>query len=100
MKSQSMLAVIGSLGGALAAAGCTPPNNSGSTLAACRVLPTAATAQPRWSGTVFTIVMENKSRHEILGSGSAPFVNQLARANASAGGYHDNFVHPSEANYL
>jgi len=103
MKSQSMLAALGvygsSLGALFAVAGCTP-NNSGSTLAACRVLPAAAAAQPRWAGTVFTIVMENKSRHEILGSRSAPYVNQLAAANAIAGGYHDNFVHPSEANYL
>jgi len=100
MKSQRMIAVIGSLGGVLATTGCTP-NTSGSTFAVCRALPAAAvTAQPRWAGTVFTIVMENKSRHEILGSPSAPFINQLAKANATAGAYHDPFVHPSEANYL
>ena len=99
MKSQRWFAILGSLGGVLAGAGCTP-NTSGSTMAVCRVLPTTATAQPRWAGTVFTIVMENKSRHEILGSGSAPYINQLARANATADGYHDNFVHPSEPNYL
>jgi len=85
--------------GMLAVAGCTP-NNSGSTLAACRVLPSAPTAQPRWHGTVFTIVMENKSRHEILGPRGPAFINQLARTGASAGAYHDPFVHPSEANYL
>jgi phosphatidylinositol-3-phosphatase len=81
-------------------AGCTP-NISGSTLAACQVLPpTSRTAVPGWSGSVFTIVMENKSRSEILGPGGPPFINALARRYAVAAGYHDNFVHPSEANYL
>lgn len=87
------------LAGTLAAAGCTP-NNSGSTMAACRVLPAGSAAAPGWGGTVFTIVMENKSRHEILGPGGPRFINQLARGNATAGAYHDTFVHPSEANYL
>jgi acid phosphatase len=49
---------------------------------------------------VFTIVMENKSRKQILGSGRAPFINKLAAQGAVANGYHDSYVHPSEANYL
>src|SRR5205807_5143346 len=83
----------------LAIAACA--NNSGNTLATCDPLTTAAAvAPPHWGGTVFTIVMENHSRGEILGNGSAPFINQLASDNAVAEGYHDSFVHPSEPNYF
>jgi phospholipase C len=49
---------------------------------------------------VFTIVMENHSRDQILGNAAAPFINGLARQNAVAAGYHDSYVHPSEPNYL
>jgi phospholipase C len=49
---------------------------------------------------VFTIVMENKSRADIVGSPAAPFINQLIAQNALAAGYHDSYVHPSEPNYL
>ncbi|MDB4957942.1 MAG: putative acid phosphatase [Myxococcales bacterium] len=85
--------------GALAAAGCT--NNSGSTSVACQAL-TAAPAKPapQWSGSVFTIVMENKGQRDIVGNSQAPFINQLAKQNAVAAGYHDSFVHPSEPNYI
>lgn len=77
------------------------PNTSGTTLAVCRPLaPSPAVAPPGWGGTVFTIVMENKSRGEILGPGGPRFIHRLARAGATAEGYHDAFVHPSEANYL
>ena len=77
-------------------------NTSGSTLATCEPLTSANTsAAPPWSGgTVFTIVMENKSRHEILGSSKAPYINRLANENAVAMGYHDSYVHPSEPNYI
>jgi phospholipase C len=82
------------------AVGCAP-NTSGSTLAACQVLPAMPRAAvPGWSGSVFTIVMENKSRGEILGDGGPPFIKEIARRYAVAAGYHDAFVHPSEANYL
>jgi acid phosphatase len=80
--------------------GCSP-NTSGSTIAACQVLPaTSHTPAPGWSGSVVTIVMENKSRSEILGPDGPRFINELARRYAIAEGYHDAFVHPSEANYL
>jgi acid phosphatase len=80
-------------------AGCA--NNSGNTSVACDPLaPTTATPPPQWSGTVFTIVMENHSRGEILGNTNAPFINQLAAQGAVAAGYHDSFVHPSEPNYI
>jgi phospholipase C len=77
-------------------------NTSGNTLAACEPLTSANTsAAPAWRGaTVFTIVMENKSRHEILGSSKAPYINRLANENAVAMGYHDSYVHPSEPNYI
>jgi phospholipase C len=77
------------------------PNDSGSTFAACQKLaPTAAVAPAGWGGSVFTIVMENKSRDDILGNTHAPFINRLAKRNAVAVRYHDPYVHPSEANYL
>jgi len=53
-----------------------------------------------WQGTVFTIVMENHSQADILGSKDAPFINALAAQNAVAAGYLDNLVHPSEPNYI
>ncbi|HTJ47427.1 MAG TPA: alkaline phosphatase family protein [Kofleriaceae bacterium] len=89
----SSLAVIGALGCA---------NTSGSTNVEC----TAITAQntkpaPQWQGTVFTIVMENKSRDQIIGNrADAPYMNALADQFAVAAGYTDNFIHPSEPNYI
>jgi len=85
---------------AVALAGCA--NNSGNTLATCNPLVGApAAAAPSWkAATVFTIVMENKSRGDILGNSHAPYINQLANDNAVALGYHDSFVHPSEPNYF
>jgi len=53
-----------------------------------------------WRGTVFTVVMENRSQRDILGNKQAPFINSLADQNAVAAGYTDNFVHPSEPNYI
>jgi phospholipase C len=77
-------------------------NNSGNTNATCDPLTGAPPAAPSAGkgGTVFTIVMENHSRGEILGNKDAPYINQLAADNAIAEGYHDAFVHPSEPNYL
>lgn len=86
--------------GILALAGCA--NNSGNTLATCDPLTSApAKAPPGWQGgTVFTIVMENHSRGQILGNPQVPYINQLANENAVAEGYHDSYVHPSEPNYF
>lgn len=76
------------------------PNDSGSTLVECKALsPTAATPS-KFPGTVFTIVLENHSRGEIWGNKNAKFLNKLAEQGARADGYHDAYVHPSEANYL
>jgi len=83
------------------AAGCTGGSTAGSTSKTCGSLTaTSATPSPGFTGTVFTIVMENKSRSEILGNQSAPFINQLASTGAVAAGYHDPYIHPSEPNYL
>ena len=97
MKQLFSLVVIATL--AAAATGCV--NTSGNTSDKCAALTqTTAVPSPKWTGTVFTIVMENKSRGDILGNSSAPFINKLAKENAVANGYHDSYVHPSEPNYL
>ena len=80
---------------------CSGPNVSGNTSVACRPLTASAATRPvQWRGTVFTIVMENHSDGQILGSSDAPYINGLAAQGAVAGGYHDSYVHPSEPNYL
>ena len=86
--------------GALSLSGCA--NNSGNTNVACDALARGpAVVAPAWQGgTVFTIVLENRSRGEILGNRQAPYINQLANDHAVAEGYHDSFVHPSEPNYF
>src|ERR1044071_7836183 len=86
--------------GALSLSGCA--NNSGNTNVACDPLAKGpAAVVPAWQGgTVFTIVMENHSRGEILGNRQAPYINQLANDHAVAEGYHDSYVHPSEPNYF
>jgi phospholipase C len=92
-----------SIGVGIAAAlvGCTSTNTAGNTSATCQPVAVAAASPPvGWDGTVFTIVMENKSRGDILGNADAPFINQLVKQGALANGYHDPYVHPSEANYL
>jgi len=86
----------------LALAGCGP-NTSGNTDVACRPLTLTSGGAQRptgWTGTVFTIVMENKSRAVIIGNSAAPYITALARDHALAAGYHDSFVHPSEPNYI
>jgi phospholipase C len=76
-------------------------NTSGNTTVSCQTLATTHAIRPAgWGGTVFTIVLENHSRGDILGNDDAPYINQLANGGAVAAGYHDNYVHPSESNYL
>ncbi len=83
----------------VAAAGCA--NTAGNTSVTCSaVTATDTVPSPEWQGTVFTIVMENKSQSDILGNKDAPFINSLASQNTIAAGYRDNLVHPSEPNYL
>jgi phospholipase C len=87
----------------VAVVGCNTANTSGNTDAVCRSLSTPTTTAARsasFKGTVFTIVMENKSYGEIMGNPQAPYLNQLMKSNAVAAGYHDSYVHPSEPNYI
>jgi phospholipase C len=44
--------------------------------------------------------MENKSRGDIVGNSTAPFINKMIAEGALAEGYHDSYVHPSEPNYF
>ncbi len=83
----------------VAFAGCA--DTSGNTNEVCDPLTSAAAAPPPgWTGTVFTIVMENKSQSDIVGNPDAPFINQLIHDHAFAAGYHDPYIHPSEPNYI
>jgi phospholipase C len=86
---------------AMASGGCLG-NTSGSTSVECRALTTSAPSRPAgWTGTVFTIVMENHSAGQIIGNtAEAPFINSLIKQGAVARGYHDDYVHPSEPNYF
>ena len=93
--------VLGLAATAVVAAGCSQGSTAGNTTVACRALSaTAAARPPQWTGTVFTIVMENKDASEIIGNAQAPYINSLAKAGAVAAGYHDSYVHPSEPNYI
>ena len=83
----------------LALAGCA--NEAGNTDVACTPVTAEAPAAPAaFTGTVFTIVLENHSRGDIIGNKDAPYINQLATQGAQAAAYHDPYVHPSEPNYL
>jgi phospholipase C len=77
-------------------------STAGNTTEVCSDLTqTEATPQPQWAaGTVFTIVMENKSLGQIQGNPDAPYLNQLIADGALAQGYHDPYIHPSEPNYI
>jgi phospholipase C len=80
-------------------AGCQ--NTSGNTDSTCQGLTVTQPARlQNWQGTVFTVVMENKNRDDIVGNHNAPYINELIKQNALAAGYHDSYVHPSEPNYL
>jgi phospholipase C len=93
--------IIGAGPAGCAASGSGSTGSPTTTTTACSGL----TAQdvvpsPQWQGSVFTVVMENHSRRDIVGNKDAPFINSLADQNAVAAGYRDNLVHPSEPNYI
>jgi acid phosphatase len=79
-------------------------DNSGNTNVECRALSAEerapSCADSPFHGTVFTIVLENKSRAQILEGTKAPYLRRLGEDNAVAAGYLDAKVHPSEANYI
>ncbi len=84
---------------AVAACGGTTAGNTTETCA--DLTQTEALRQPQWAnGSVFTIVMENKSLGDIQGNPQAPYLNQLIADGALAQGYHDPYIHPSEPNYI
>src|SRR4051812_12284424 len=91
--------VLGCLVVSSAILGCSP-NNSGSVNAECEDLSAmAAPVTPMVKGTVFTIVVENHSASQVFDPRSgAQFMIKMAKQYATALGYHDSFVHPSEAN--
>jgi phospholipase C len=96
------LTVVGLSIGLAAAVGCTSGSTAGTTDTVCKpITKQNLVAAPAFSGTVFTIVMENKSQSEIIGNRKdAPYINSLADQGAVAAGYTDSFVHPSEPNYI
>jgi len=93
--------IVAVMAAAVIALGGCAPNTSGSTVAECRSLSATPAQRPAgWSGTVFTIVMENHDRSQIVGDANAPYINSLVAGGAEAAGYHDSYVHPSEPNYI
>jgi phospholipase C len=50
--------------------------------------------------TVFTIVLENHSYDQVIGSADAPYINSLASKYGLATNYMDSGHHPSLRNYL
>jgi phosphatidylinositol-3-phosphatase len=94
-------AAMGILAMGSAILGCTP-NNSGSVNAECEELSAmAAPVTPTVKGTVFTIVVENHSASQVFDPNTgARFMTKMAAQYSTSLGYHDSFVHPSEANYL
>jgi phospholipase C len=94
-------ALVASACAAVLAGTACAPNNAGNTDVACNAITSARAPRPsQWTGTIFTIVMENHDRGQIIGSAEAPYINALAGQGAEAGGYHDSYVHPSEPNYI
>lgn len=53
----------------------------------------------RRSGTIFTIVFENKGRREVIGNPDAPFLNSLAQQYANLSNFRSPY-HPSLPNYI
>ncbi len=87
-------------GGAGGGGGAATGSASGPPAPSCDLTATTASPTAGFTGSVFTIVMENHSRKDILGNPAAPYINQLANSGAVAAGYHDPYIHPSEPNYL
>lgn len=62
--------------------------------------PSQASLESSFQGTIFTIVLENKSRAQMLHGNSAKYFQSLVAQGALANGYTDARVHPSEPNYI
>jgi phospholipase C len=80
----------------LVAASCGSAANPGQPV----VLPRASAGAARSSKSRFVvIVLENREFSEVIGSGSEPYVDELARRGALASEYHA-IAHPSLPNYI
>jgi phosphatidylinositol-3-phosphatase len=80
----------------VALAACGSATSPGETLA----LPGSPEQIPRSARSHFVmIVLENRELGEVIGSGSAPYINTLARQGALASDYHA-ITHPSLPNYI
>jgi phosphatidylinositol-3-phosphatase len=87
-------------GAGAASPSATPPAVAASVSAGPTAVPVASATQ-RVAATprVWVIVMENRSYGQVIGNGSAPFVNRLATDFGLATDYN-GVAHPSEPNYL
>jgi phosphatidylinositol-3-phosphatase len=81
-------------------AGLSTPSPSASTPSASSsaARPSAAAVVPRYAHIV-VVVMENHADSQIIGSRSAPFINELARAGLRLTASY-GVTHPSQPNYL
>ncbi len=102
-----MRKIPGTLAIALTATACSSssPTTSGNIAGrACRELtaetPAQSAVESKFQGSVFTLVIENKSRAQLLEGTQAPYLKKLAEDNAVSNGYTDTMVHPSEPNYI
>jgi hypothetical protein len=95
---------LGILSIALASSACSVDTSGNVVGRECRPLTATAPAQSAlespFQGTVFTIVIENKSRAQMLEGSAAPYLQSLAKQYTTANGYTDARVHPSEPNYI
>ncbi|HEX5061841.1 MAG TPA: alkaline phosphatase family protein [Kofleriaceae bacterium] len=99
-----MRVTVGLLAVAFAASACSVDTSGNVKGQACRALtatsPATAALESPFQGTVFTIVIENKSRAQLLEGTAAPYLKSLAHQYTIANGYTDARVHPSEPNYI
>jgi phospholipase C len=99
-----MRTTLGVLSLGLVSAACTVDTSGNVDGQSCRPLtadtPAQSSLESQFQGTVFTIVLENKSRAQMLEGSKAPYLKSLAQKYTVANGYTDARVHPSEPNYI
>src|SRR5512139_1328050 len=99
-----MRVTLGILSIALASSACSVDTSGNTVGQTCRPLTASSPAQSAlespFQGTVFTIVIENKSRAQLLEGTAAPYLRDLAKQYTTSNGYTDAHVHPSEPNYI
>ncbi|MGH2902535.1 MAG: alkaline phosphatase family protein [Solirubrobacteraceae bacterium] len=88
--------LVATLFACAALAGCGSAASPGETLS----LPRSPAQMSRSAGSHFVlIVLENRELGEVIGAGSMPYVNGLARRGVLASDYHA-ITHPSLPNYI